>query len=191
MKTALVIVLLALCAAACNKLILLHLSFYVQSPADATNSQAASNVFKKSYEVIEKLLADKRPSLTAEQEKSVEESLKALTTLQTDLDPESEEYFWAQLLPKLFSWAIQSGCSSRATNVIEKLLADKRPSLTAEQEKSVAESLKALTTLQTDLDPESEEYFFAQLLPKIFAWAIQKGVSKATEYGVGKAIQKG
>ncbi|KAL1414433.1 hypothetical protein MTO96_030282 [Rhipicephalus appendiculatus] len=114
MKTALVIFFLALCAAASNdrdtKLILRYLLLYVHSPADVTNSQAASNDFKKSYEVIEKLLADKRPSLTAEQEKSVAESLKALTTLQTDLDPESEEYFFAQLIQKAVLYLIQKGC---------------------------------------------------------------------------------
>ncbi|KAL3242349.1 hypothetical protein MRX96_021271 [Rhipicephalus microplus] len=90
-------------------------------PADATTNQAALNAFKKSYEVIEKIIADKQQA--------------------------------------------------------------------AEQEESVAETLKALANLQANVDPESEEYFLAQLFQKAVVWLVQKGVSKGVEYGVGKAIK--
>uniref|UniRef100_A0A6G5A4S3 Putative conserved secreted protein n=1 Tax=Rhipicephalus microplus TaxID=6941 RepID=A0A6G5A4S3_RHIMP len=111
MKTTLVILLLALSAS----------GYAATIPADATTNQAALNAFKRSYEVIEKIIADKQEA--------------------------------------------------------------------AEQEESVAETLKALANLQTNVDPESEEYFLAQLFQKAVAWLVQKGVSKGVEYGVGKAIK--
>uniref|UniRef100_A0A6M2CIW0 Putative conserved secreted protein midgut overexpressed n=1 Tax=Rhipicephalus microplus TaxID=6941 RepID=A0A6M2CIW0_RHIMP len=111
MKTTLVILLLALSAS----------GYAATIPADATTNQAALNAFKKSYEVIEKIIADKQQA--------------------------------------------------------------------AEQEESVAETLKALANLQANVDPESEEYFLAQLFQKAVVWLVQKGVSKGVEYGVGKAIK--
>ncbi|KAH7962948.1 hypothetical protein HPB52_018898 [Rhipicephalus sanguineus] len=79
----------------------------------------------------------------------------------------------------------------KSYEVIEKLLLGKRSALSAEQEESVAESLKALTTLQAELDPESEEYFLAQLFQKLVLWVVQSGVSKATAHGMEKLLQKG
>ncbi|XP_075535008.1 uncharacterized protein LOC142570516 [Dermacentor variabilis] len=79
----------------------------------------------------------------------------------------------------------------RSYEVIEKLLLGNQSPLTNEEEESVVESLKALTTLKADLDPESEEYFLSILFQKVFAWAIQQGVSKAVSHGVGALINKG
>ncbi|KAH7965374.1 hypothetical protein HPB49_006582 [Dermacentor silvarum] len=113
MKTALVIVLLALSTSA----------YAATIPVDAPKSLAALNAhnlpaLKKSYEVIEKLL-DNQSAMTTEEEESVVESLKALTTLQADLDPESEEYFLAGLFQKLVVWAVQQGVSKAVSRGVQ------------------------------------------------------------------------
>ncbi|XP_077552881.1 uncharacterized protein LOC144167504 [Haemaphysalis longicornis] len=72
-----------------------------------------------------------------------------------------------------------------------KILRNDPSSITAEDRENAIEALKALNTFQTERDPDSEEYFWGDLLKDVIINVVKGGVSAAVSTGVDAAIQKG
>uniref|UniRef100_A0A023G0P9 Putative secreted protein n=1 Tax=Amblyomma triste TaxID=251400 RepID=A0A023G0P9_AMBTT len=107
MKTALLLVLLALSASS--------YAATISQKSQAIGPEVKLNLLRKagkSVEALGKALSGDISALTSEDQQFLLHALTALTTSEGEFDVESEEYFWAGLFQKIFVWAIEKGVSA-------------------------------------------------------------------------------